>query len=91
MDKIKLGIIGVGNMGTAHCNNVLEGKCPEVEITAVADINPQRLEWAEENISGVKTFDNAEEMLGSGLINSVIVSPPLSAPGICRYGHEIRH
>ena len=34
MSSIRLGIIGVGNMGTGHARNILEGKCPEVEITA---------------------------------------------------------
>ena len=42
--KIRLGIIGIGNMGSAHAKNVAEGKCPDFELTAVADINPDRLE-----------------------------------------------
>ena len=37
MDKIRLGLIGLGNMGTAHAENILGGKCPEIEITAAAD------------------------------------------------------
>ena len=36
MEKIRLGIIGIGNMGTAHINNILSGKCPEIEVAAVA-------------------------------------------------------
>jgi len=38
--KIRLGIIGVGNMGTGHIKNIEAGKCPEIELAAVADINP---------------------------------------------------
>ena len=37
MEKVRLGIIGVGNMGSGHAQNILDGKCPEIEITAVAD------------------------------------------------------
>ena len=32
MKRIKLGIIGVGNMGSGHARNVLEGKCPELVL-----------------------------------------------------------
>ena len=50
-DKIKLGIIGIGNMGSAHAKAiVLEGKCPEIELVAVADTNPDRLKWAKETL-----------------------------------------
>ena len=47
-EKIKLGIIGVGNMGSSHAQNIKEGKCPEIELVALADINPERLAWAKE-------------------------------------------
>ena len=48
MDKIKLGIIGIGNMGSSHAGNIKSGKCPEIELVAIADINPERLDWAKE-------------------------------------------
>lgn len=53
MDKVRIGIIGIGNMGSGHANNIKNGKCPEMELTAVADINPERLKWAEENLGFV--------------------------------------
>ena len=37
MEQVKLGIIGAGNMGSGHINNILAGKIPEVKLTAVAD------------------------------------------------------
>ena len=73
MSKIKLGIIGIGNMGTGHATNIIEGKCPEVELVAVADINPKRLEWATENIEGIKTFDNADDLINSGVVDSILI------------------
>ena len=39
MDKVRLGIIGVGNMGSGHIENIVAGKCPEIEVTAIADRN----------------------------------------------------
>lgn len=77
MEKIRLGIIGVGNMGTSHCRNILEGKCPEVELAAVADINPDRIAWANENLpESVKKFNTAEELLDCGEIDSILVAVP---------------
>ena len=32
MRKVKTGIIGIGNMGTAHAINLTENHCPEMEL-----------------------------------------------------------
>ncbi len=76
MKKIHLGIIGVGNMGSGHLQNVIDGKCPKVEVTAVADIDPQRLENAQKKLSSLACFDNAEKMLDSGLIDAALIAVP---------------
>ena len=77
MDKIRMGIIGIGNMGSAHAKNIVEGKCPEIELAAVCDINPDRLHWAQENLPAtVERFDDAIKMMESGKIDAVIVSIP---------------
>ncbi len=75
--KIRLGIIGLGNMGSGHAENIRKGLCPEIELTAVADINPDRIAWGRENLpSGVTFFDDALAMLDSGLIDGCLVSTP---------------
>lgn len=77
MEKVKLGIIGLGNMGAGHANSVIDGKCPEITLAAVADINPDRLQWGQENLKGEITyFDDAIKMLDSGLIDACMVSVP---------------
>ena len=77
MKKVRLGIIGIGNMGSGHARNIKAGMCPEIEVTAVADINPARLEWAKAELGeDVALFDNAETMLDSGKIDACIVSVP---------------
>jgi len=77
MNKVRMGIIGIGNMGTAHLKNVLEGKCPEIEVTAVCDIKPDRLDFARELCNNsVACFDKAEDMMDSGLIDAVLVAVP---------------
>ena len=77
MKQVRLGIIGVGNMGSGHLNNIKAGKCPELTVAAVADINPQRLEWAKEQLGpDLPVFSTAEEMLDSGLIDAALVAVP---------------
>ena len=64
-------------MGSGHIANIQAGRCPEIEVTAVADINPDRLAWAEEKLGpGVHRYDNAEDMLDSGFIDAVVVAVP---------------
>ncbi len=77
MEKIRLGIIGIGNMGSGHAQRIMAGNCPDFVLAAVADINPKRLEWAEKELGGgVKRFPTAEEMLDSGEIDACIVAVP---------------
>ena len=76
--KIKLGIIGIGNMGSTHMKNIKDGKCPEIEVTAIADIDKNRLEWAKNQGYGenIAYFDNALDMLDSGLVDSCLIAVP---------------
>ncbi len=78
MKKIKLGIIGIGNMGSGHASNIKKGECPSIEITAIADNNPERLEWAKTQEFGenIAYFDNAIDMLDSGVIDSCLIAVP---------------
>lgn len=75
--KLRLGIIGVGNMGSGHAKKVVEGQCPDFVLSAVADTNPERLTWVRQNLGDkIYCFDNAEAMLDSNLIDACIVSVP---------------
>ncbi len=76
MKRVKLGIIGVGNMGSSHIKNYLKDMMPEIEITAVADIKPERLEWAKEQLPQVKTFDTASALMDSGEVEAVLIATP---------------
>ena len=75
MSNIRLGIIGYGNMGRGHFGNVKNGLCPSVKVTAVCDINPAKLEGREE-LEGVALFTSVEQMLDSGLVDTVLIATP---------------
>ena len=73
---IRFGIIGVGNMGSGHAKNFLNGEIREMRLVAVADIKPERLQWAKENIPFVKTYSTAKELMESGEVDAVIIAVP---------------
>ena len=74
--KVRLGLVGVGNMGTSHVRNIANGYCPEVELTAIADILPGRREWAKETCPDIACFDTAEGLFDSGLVDAVLIAVP---------------
>ncbi len=76
MAKIKLGMIGMGNIGTVHSENFLDGLCPDIELVAVADLKESRREFAKEMFPDITTFETAEEMLDSGMIEACLVAVP---------------
>ena len=77
MKKIKLGVIGIGNMGSFHCKSIEAGNSPDVELVAVADIKPERLEWAVKELSAdVARFDSAEALIESGVAEAVLIAVP---------------
>ena len=87
MDTVRMGIIGVGNMGSGHAKNIYDNQVPGMVLAAIADINPERLQWARETFPGVALFDNASDMMDSGLIDAIIVATPhYFHPPLCLEG-----
>ncbi len=76
MEKVKIGLIGVGNIGTGHAKNILEGMCPEIVISAAADRRESRREWIRENLKDVPVFCEGEDLIASGLCDAVMVCVP---------------
>ena len=77
MDCVKIGIIGVGNMGSSHAKNIIEGKVPGMTLAAVADRDPSRREWAKKNLpESVAIFAEGDELIDSGVCDAVLVAVP---------------
>ncbi len=76
MKKVRLGIIGIGNMGSGHVNNILAGMTPEIEITAAADRRESRREWFKGILPDVPVFNEGEELIASGLCEAVMICVP---------------
>ncbi|MBR6707586.1 MAG: Gfo/Idh/MocA family oxidoreductase [Clostridia bacterium] len=76
MDKIRLGIIGIGNIGTTHVARVTSGECPHIQLVAVADRRESRRQWAAEHIPGVSVFSDGADLIASRVCDSVLISVP---------------
>lgn len=76
MKTVKIGIIGLGNMGTSHAKNIFSGKVPGMELGAICDIAEARREFAKKNFEGVGIFSSAEEMYASKTVDAVLIAVP---------------
>lgn len=77
MEKVRLGIIGIGNMGSGHAHNLIEGEVPEMELVAVADLKADRREWAKQNLpETVQIFEDGDSLIESHCCDAVLVAVP---------------
>ena len=77
MEWVRVGIVGLGNMGSAHAETIAHGKVNGMKLAAVCDIAEARQKWAKESLpSDLPVFADYNEMLHSGLIDAVIIATP---------------
>ena len=74
MNKVRLGIIGMGNIGKHHAGYLLEGRLPRCELVGVCSTSPPKLEPY--RAKGLKIFDNAQYLIQSREVDAVIVATP---------------
>ncbi len=76
MNEVRIGIIGVGNIGSAHARNILDGKIPGMRLTALCDIDADRRDALKKQFPEIPVFETAEALLASGLTDGVIIATP---------------
>lgn len=77
MKRVKIGVIGAGNMGSGHIKKILEGQIPKLELVAVADRQEQRRQWCIEHVPEyVRIFAEGTELIESGLCDAVLIAVP---------------
>ena len=94
MNKVKYGIIGMGNQGSCYLS-IFNTKhlVPDAQVTAICDINTEKLDIAKEkyNFNG-PTFTDYKELIDSKLVDAVIIETPhYIHPEIAIYGltHDV--
>ena len=86
MEKVRFGIIGLGNMGTSHFNNFNTlDRIKNGTLTAVADIVPEKVEKIKKMVSensneefrnGMHYYASGDELIAAKTCDVVIVAIP---------------
>ncbi len=72
MRAVRIGIVGVGNMGTIHARTLAAGKIERAVLAAVCDYRPDRLA----GFGDVPSFHDCDELLRSGVVDAVLIATP---------------
>jgi predicted dehydrogenase len=71
MKKIRLGIVGLGNIGQHYAQKLISGEISRCELTAVCRDKNNAF-----GARGVSSFDKAGDLFRSGLVDAVIIATP---------------
>jgi predicted dehydrogenase len=74
MDKVRIGIIGMGNIGKHHAEYLLAGKVHRCELAAVCSTSPGKLESY--GTKGLNIFGDALGLIRSKAVDAVIIATP---------------
>ena len=74
MNSVRLGIVGIGNIGKHHADYLLAGKVPRCQLTAVCSTSPHKLEPY--RAKGLRIFDRGEKLIESREVDAVIIATP---------------
>src|SRR3954471_7715502 len=72
MNKVRIGILGMGNMGKFHADYLLANKVSRAEVTCFSE--PSGL--SRERYKQLNYFDSAEKLIRSGQVDAVIIATP---------------
>lgn len=73
---LRLGIIGAGGIASLHTHNILSGKCPEVQLTAMADRKESRREWIRATVPDTAVFCEGSDLIASDTCDAVLIATP---------------
>jgi predicted dehydrogenase len=74
MSSLRLGLIGLGNIGRHHAGYLLEGQVPRCDLVAVC--NPTAAKLEPYAAKGLQTFTDARALFASGAIDAVLIATP---------------
>lgn len=72
MNTVRIGIIGMGNMGRYHADYLLAGKVNRAELVAVCSPSPGKLE----KYKPLRIYDDGEKLIRSGEIDAAVIATP---------------
>lgn len=76
MKQVKIGIIGFGNMGSAHAACIYGGNVSGLKLAAICDNNPEKIEKAKKIYQDVEFFTDYKELIHSKLVDAILIAVP---------------
>ena len=76
MEKVKIGVIGMGRMGLTHYSII--NTHPNVEIVSISDTSTMTIDMMKKYIPTLKTYTDYKDLLNARDIDGVIVCTPSS-------------
>ncbi|SER42948.1 Predicted dehydrogenase [Gracilibacillus ureilyticus] len=77
MEKVKIGIIGVGNMGRSHAHKLSNGEVNGAVLTAVCDASVEKLDWIRTNLpEEIQLFQDEDDFLNNADIDAIVIATP---------------
>lgn len=76
MDNLKIGVIGIGNIGTAHARCLYDGKIKGAILSAICDISKDRVDYCKDVFDNTNVFTSYKDLIDSHTVDAVIVSVP---------------
>jgi len=74
MNKVRIGIVGMGRMGITHYSII--NTHPDVEIVSISDTSELMLSMLKKYIPTIKTYTDYKEQLTAGDLDGVLVCTP---------------
>lgn len=76
MEHINAAVIGIGNMGAAHASCIAENKIEGMSLSAVCDIDENKLSAFSEKYPNVKRYKDCQQLFEDKICDSVIIAVP---------------
>ena len=76
MTYIRVGVIGIGNIGTMHATNIYQNKIQGMKLTAVCDLKQSQLELCQKTFADVNIYSDYNLLLNSGEVDAVVIAVP---------------
>ena len=73
--KIRMAVVGVGNIGSAHANTLYTGQVDGMVLAAVCDVSEAVRQRCRESYPGVPVYEDFEDLLKTN-VDAVLISVP---------------
>ena len=74
--QLRVGIIGIGTIGSAHAAAIFDGKIPEMRLCALCDTSAARASELRSLYPDIPVFQTNDEFFEKAEIDAVIISTP---------------